>query len=86
MFGRKVRVRYLVGIAGVDETVDPGQVADLPPAEAEAHIGAGRAELAPDAPLGRAPSLNPEGKLCWRCGGGPQPLHLGTCDFCAARI
>jgi len=82
MFGKKVRVRFLVGIAGVDETVDPGQVADLTSAEAEAHIRAGRAELAPDAPLGPAPSLNRDGKMCWSCGGGPQPLYLARCDYC----
>ena len=80
MFGRKVRVRYLVGIAGLDETVDPGQVADVTPEEAESHIAAGRAELAPDAPLGGAPTAF--AMVPCRVCGTPNSEFSTRCEVC----
>ncbi len=77
MFSSKLRIRFVKGVGFADGTArDPREVAEYAVAEAMEHVTTGRAELAPDAPIGRAASTIPE-RACWSCGGTGQSFATG---------
>ena len=81
-FGKRlVRIRGLVGFAGVGLTVNVGDVLEVDPAVAAEHIAAGRVELT-DEPEGRAPTHRLS-FACWRCDGRSDYLGA-SCVFCGA--
>jgi hypothetical protein len=80
-----VRVRYTGrSFAGVDRTVNHGDVVAVSETEAQAWIAAGLAVITTD-PVGPAVSST-AGGLCWVCSGGPQDFSSGRCQYCGSRI
>jgi hypothetical protein len=80
-----VRVRYTgPSFAGVDRTVNHGDVVAVSETEARAWIDAGHAEITTD-PVGPAPTPT-AGGLCWVCTGGPQDFSSGRCQYCGSAI
>jgi len=79
-----LRIRGLRGVAGRAFTMNHGDVLELPVEQARELVSAGHAELAPDAPLGAAPTpqLPHECPYCT----GRYGYFTGRCPYCGGPV